>query len=91
MLGAGFLGHGDGENAVGDLGLDSIDVGVVGDAEAAQELALRPLHAVPFIVLVHSLLVSLARDLQRVAVLHRHLHFVFRQPWSPFQFHGHFL
>lgn len=81
VFGARLLRQGDGEDAVGDFGLDSIHVCVVREAEAAQEFALRPLHAVPLIALVHSLFVPLARDLQCVAVLHRHLHFVLRQPW----------
>ena len=64
------LGHGDREHAVLQPGLHLVRLGVLRQAEPAEELAAAALDAVPLVVLVLLLLTALAADDQDVAVLH---------------------
>ena len=66
------LGHGDREHAVLQPGLHLVRLGVLRQAEPAEELAAAALDAVPLVVLV-LLPAALAADHQDVAVLHLHL------------------
>jgi len=56
------LGHGGREHAVLQPGLHLLRLGVLRQAEPAEELAAAALHAVPLVVLVLLLLTALAAD-----------------------------
>ncbi|RLN24647.1 hypothetical protein C2845_PM07G03440 [Panicum miliaceum] len=65
-----WLGHGDREHAVLQAGLHLVRLGVLRQAEPAEELAAAALDAVPLVVLVLLLPAALAADDQDVAFLH---------------------
>jgi hypothetical protein len=77
-----LLGHSDGEHAVLHGCLDLLRLGILRQPEPAKELAAAALHPVPLVVLRLLLLVALAADLEDVAVLDLHLHFLLLQPWD---------
>ena len=74
------LGNGEGEDSVLELAADAVGVGILRQAEPAQEGAALPLGAVPLVVLVLLLLHPLAAYLQDLTLLHLHLQVLFLHP-----------